>query len=388
MSFGSPRGTVRGMRILPYIPRLRVPLAGTLVVVALAGPAGASASPPRHEVKAALDRVVAAGAPGAVAFAGGRTAAAGVADRRTGRPLRATDRVRIGSVTKSFTAVVALQLVGEGRLRLTDTVGRWLPGVFPAADRVTLRQLLNHTSGTVDDVPTPMMEVFHGNPLRVWTPSEILGLVRDKPLRFDPGEGWAYSNTDSVLVGLMIERASGRSLEHELHRRIVRPLHLRHTSFPVEEPSLGRHASRGYTLDLDGSGRPVPGPLRDITTYSPSFAWASGNGVSSVGDVARFFRALLRGRLLAPAQLRQALTTVPTGQEGRRAGLGIEVSDSPYGPLVGHEGDMLGFSTKALSSPDGRRQLVIAVNAKFAPDAVDDAFDAAADDAARVAFGR
>lgn len=375
------------MRILPYLPRLRVPIAGALAVVALGAPATAAASPPPHEVEAALDRVVAAGAPGAVAFAGGRTAVAGVADRRTGRRLRATDRVRIGSVTKSFTAVVALQLVGEGRLRLTDTVGRWLPGVFPSADRVTLRQLLNHTSGTVDDIATPMMGLFHGDRLRVWTPREILGLVRDKPLRFGPGEGWAYSNTDYVLVGLMIERATGRSLEHELHRRIVRPLHLRHTSFPVEQSRLGRRASRGYTLDLDTSGRPVPGPLRDITTYSPSFAWASGNGVSDAADVAHFFRALLRGRLLAPAQLRQALTTVATGQEGRRAGLGIEVSDSPYGPLVGHEGDMLGFSTKALSSPDGRRQTVLAVNVKFAPDAVDHAFDAAAAAATRAAFG-
>ena len=318
-----------------------------------------------------------------MALAGGHTAAAGVADRRTGRPLRAGDRIRIGSVTKSFTAVVALQLVGEGRLRLSDTVGERLPGVFPAADRVTLRQLLDHTSGTRDDIPTPMMGVFSGDRLRVWTPGDVLGLVRDQPLRFPPGTSWAYSNTDYVLVGLMVERATGRSLEHELRARILRPLGLRDTRFPVRDAGLGGRASHGYSLLPDGSG-----PLRDLTRYSPSFAWASGNGVSTVRDVARFYAALLRGRLLRRAQLRAALTMVETGTPGRRYGLGIEARDSRFGPLIGHEGDILGFSIKAVSSPDGRRQAVVAVNAKFATDEVDDAFDAAADTAARVAFGR
>lgn len=381
------RRAVRGIVVAMTSIRFSVGAALTAATL-LVAPAAAGAHESSPTVRAALDRVVAAGAPGAVALAGGRTATAGVADVRTRRPLRADDRVRIGSITKSFTAVVALQLVGEGRLSLSDTVEQRLPGVLPYGSSVTLRQLLNHTSGVPDDIATPLMEVFHGDPLRVWTPAQVIGLVRDEPPLFASGTGWAYSSNDYLLVGLMIERATGHSLEHELQTRVVRPLRLRHTSFPVRAPGLGRHAARGYSLDLDHSGRPVAGPLRDLTRYSPSFAWASGNGVSDVRDVARFYRALLSGKLLARKQLRQALETVPTGRPGRRYGLGLDVRRTPYAWLVGHEGDIAGFSMKALSSPDGRRQAVVAVNVKFGPPRVDDALDAAMDVAVRVAFTR
>jgi D-alanyl-D-alanine carboxypeptidase len=360
---------------------LRIPLAAALTAALLGAPATAGAASAPHHLQSAVDRVVDAGAPGAIAFADGHTAVAGVADLRSGRPLRASDRIRIGSVTKSFTAVVALQLVGEGRLRLGDTVGSRLPGVFPSANRVTLRQLLNHTSGTQDDVLTPLLGVFEGNPLRVWSPAEVLALTRDRPLLFPPGTGWAYSSTDYTLVGLMIEQATGRSLEQEVRARILRPLRLRDTRFPVRASRLGHRASRGYSLGPDGGG-----PLRDVSVYSPSFAWAAGNGVSDVDDIARFYAALLGGRLLRPALLREALRTVDTGQPGRRYGLGIEARKSPFGTLIGHEGDILGFSIKALSSRDGRRQAIVAVNEKFATDAVDHAFDAAEDAAVRAAF--
>jgi D-alanyl-D-alanine carboxypeptidase len=365
------------------MPPIRLPLAAALGAAALLLSAAAAGASP---LDTALHRVVAAGAPGAVAFAGGRTAAAGVADLRTGRPLRAGDRIRLGSVTKSFTAVVAMQLVGEGRLRLSDTVEDRLPGALPYGRRVTLRTLLEHTSGVPDDVATPLTGVFRGDPRRLWTPGQILGLVRDRPPLFAPGTGWAYSNTDSLLVGMMIERVTGHRLRDELERRIVRPVHLRDTSFPVRSTGLGGRSARGYSLDLGADGRPVPGGLRDVTAYSPSFAWASGNGVSSVRDVARYYRALLGGRLLRPRELRRALTTVPTGRPGRRAGLGLEVRRTPHGLLAGHDGDILGFSIRALSSRDGRRQAVVAVNVKFAPAAVDDAFDEAMDAALDAAF--
>ena len=183
----------------------------------------------------------------------------------------------------------------------------------------------------------------------------------------------------------MIERATGRRLERELERRIVRPLRLRDTSFPVRAARLGRDAARGYSLDVGPQG-PIDGPLRDVTRYSPSFAWASGNGVSTVRDVARFYRGLLRGRLLRPRLLRAALETVSTGRPGRRYGLGLNVDRTPRGTLVGHDGDIPGFSVQARSSRDGRRQAVLAVNVKFGPPAVDDALDAAMDSALDVAF--
>ena len=133
---------------------------GFVLAALLALPGTATATRSDHRVEAALDGVVAAGAPGAAAVVNARPSVAGVADIETGRPFRSRDRIRIGSVTKSFTAVVALQLVGEGRLRLNDTVGELLPGVLPAADRVTLRQLLNHTSGVPDDLGPILEGVF------------------------------------------------------------------------------------------------------------------------------------------------------------------------------------------------------------------------------------
>ena len=186
----------------------------------------------------------------------------------------------------------------------------------------------------------------------------------------------------------MIERATGRSLERELADRILRPLRLRHTSFPVRTAALPAPASHGYSLDLDAHGRPQPGRLRDVSRYSPSFGWGSANGVSDVRDLARFYRALLDGRLLSPRLRQEALTTVDTGHPGRRYGLGVERLRTPMGTLAGHDGDIVGFSVRIRSSLDGRRQAIVAVNAKFAPGAVDPALDAALDATVRAALAR
>jgi D-alanyl-D-alanine carboxypeptidase len=359
-------------------------LTSLVAAALLVAPAPSIAKPPDRGVSDALDELVTAGAPGGIALADGRATATGVADLATTRKLRPHDRIRVGSVTKPFVAVVALQLVGEGRLRLDDTVGEWLPGVLPQADAVTLRQLLNHTSGIPDDLGPVIGGIFSGDPGRVWSRNDVIGLVRDKPLRA-PGT-YAYSNTGYALVGMMIERATGTTLEEELERRIVRPLHLRDTSFPVRETSIGVRAAHGYSL-LPGPGGPVPGTLRDVSRYSPSFAWASGNAISTVHDVARLWRALLGGELLRPQQLRAALETVPTGRQDRQQGLGLSVYDTPHGTLVGGDGDIPGFSVQALSSPGGERQAVVATNVKFGPPAVDDALDAAMDAAAAANFG-
>ena len=274
---------------------------------------------------------------------------------RTGRPLRAGDAVRIGSITKSFTAVVALQLVGEGRLRLDDTVDRRLPGVLPYGDRVTLRQLLDHTSGVPDDLATPLMELYRGDPFRLWTPAETIALIRDQPPRFPARTGWAYSNTDYALIGLMIERVTGDTPRARARSADRAPAGAAAHELPRPLIGLGRHASRGYSLDFGPDG-PVAGTLRDLTDYSPSFAWAGGNGISTVRDVARFYRSLLRGRLLAPRLLRQALAGVETGRPGRRYGFGLELRDTPYGTLVGHEGDVpASRSRPSRAGTDGAR---------------------------------
>ncbi|HET6547652.1 MAG TPA: serine hydrolase domain-containing protein [Solirubrobacter sp.] len=345
--------------------------------LATAVPATAHAAGLRTAVRAAHD----AGAPGVVALAGRRVRAAGSARVGGHRRLNARTPIRIGSVTKSFTATVALQLVGERRLSLSDTVGELLPGTLPIADPVTLRELLNHTSGLPDDVLTPLRRVLAGDRTHIWTRAELLDAVRDMPLRFPPGTRYGYSNTDFLLVGMIVERITHHSLRTELRARILRPLHLRDTRFPVAATRLPGPA-HGYSLTLDGSKR------LDVTDYSPSFAWASGNGVSTLRDLARFQRALLDGRLLKPRIRRAMLTGVPTGHRGRRSGLGVELVRTRHGLRVGHDGDILGFSTKVLTDTRGRRPAIVAANLKLAPPAVEDALDAAEAAAVRAASRR
>jgi D-alanyl-D-alanine carboxypeptidase len=280
-----------------------------------------------------------------------------------------------------------LQLVGERRLALSDTVARRLGPVLPYANRVTIRQLLNHTSGIPDNSLPPDIEIFKGDPLKHWTPAQLLALVADAPQEFPAGTSWSYSNTNYTLLGMLIERVTGHSLADEVERRILRPLGLRDSSLPLYESRLGGSAARGYSLDYDDEFNPIPDSRRDVTVHDPSGGWAAGNLVSTEPDLARFFRALLGGRLLSPGLLNEMKTTVPTGFAGTSYGLGLFVYDSPYGPLIGHGGGMPGYENQFVSSADGRRQLGLMRNYEAAPDAVGEAQGAAWGAAVDLVFG-
>jgi D-alanyl-D-alanine carboxypeptidase len=324
------------------------------------------------ELRRLLDPVVAAGAPGAAARVrdehGVTQAASGVADLRTRRRMRPRLTYRVGSVTKPFVATVVLQLVAEGRLSLSDTVERWLPGILPYGDRVTVRQLLNHTSGIPDNSLEPLVILYtfpHGR-ARAWTPRELVALVADQPPDFPPGTAWSYSNTGYVLAGMIIEKATGRRLGQELARRIFRPLGLRDTVFPVNRPDIPGPNPRGYSLPLVDQA----GPVLDFTVYNPSLAWGAGNLISDLGDLERFFRALLGGRLLPPRLLAAMTTPVDTGTPGYGYGLGLDIIETPSARLVGHGGAIPGFDNIVLNTEDGRRQLGVMINELLAPTAV------------------
>jgi D-alanyl-D-alanine carboxypeptidase len=185
------------------------------------------------------------------------------------------------------------------------------------------------------------------------------------------GKGWAYSNTNYALAGMIVERASAHSLAYEVERRILAPLRLRDTSFPVDEPTLPGSHSSGYSLDYDDAYEPIEGKLLDLTTFNPSGTWAAGNLVSTVADIAHFWRALLASKLLSPALLAQMKTTVPAWEgTGVRRGLGLIESPSECGRVLGHGGDIAGFSNVFQNSGDGTRQAAIVVNASAAPEAV------------------
>ncbi len=333
-----------------------------------------------------VEGIVAAGAPGAaVRLADGRavrTAAAGLADLRTGRPMRPDLNYRAGSLAKPMVATVVLQLVGEGKLALTDTVERWLPGILPYGDQVTVRHLLTMTSGVPEYLRGQVAFDVYGptrERLRSWNPRELVALVAGRPVSFPPGTAFEYSNTNYVLAGLVVEAATGSRLGRELNRRIFRPLGLDDTWFPVHASGIpGRHA-HGYSLRVDPERGPLEEePLRDVTRLDPSFAWAAGAVVSDLDDLTRFLRALLRGRLLTPALLKEMTTEVDTGDPEASYGMGLEFIHTPCGTIVGHSGSIPGFQTLVLATTDGDRQFGLMVNQQISRRAVAQAFSQAA----------
>jgi D-alanyl-D-alanine carboxypeptidase len=332
-----------------------------LALAAAVAAATVSAAPERAaarepQLQRALDDLVAAGIPGAVLLVreGDRTLrlTSGHGDLRPRTPMRPGDRFRMGSITKTFVATVVLQLVGEKKLRLTDTVERWLPGVVPNGERITVRHLLGHTSGLFDyGGDRKWLEAAYRDPMRRWTPREIVAVATAHKPHFAPGAAWSYSNTNYFVVGLIVEAATGRKLESELRRRIYAPLGLRATSLDTVPRIAGPHA-HGYFLR----------PLEDVTVGSPSYVWAAGALVSTADDVARFFQALLGGRLLRPDLLR-AMETTMAGAREFSYGLGLEKVRIPCGAVWGHSGGSPGYSANSFNSKDGTRQVVVLVNA-------------------------
>jgi D-alanyl-D-alanine carboxypeptidase len=322
--------------------------------------ASRSAAPPETvQLREALDALVAAGVPGALVLVrdGDRTIrlAAGYGNLARRTPMQSSDRFRIGSETKTFVATVVLQLVGERKLALADTVERWLPGLVPGGGTISVRQLLNHTSGLFDYAEDKMVERQLDNPMKVWAPRRLVAIATAHAPLFSPGARWSYSNTGYILLGLIVEKASGKSLGAELRERIFAPLRLRATSLDTRPQIAGRHA-HGYT-------RYRKSRLTDISVVSPSLFWAAGAIVSTADDLLRFHRALFRGRLLHPRLLAAMKTTVPVTPQ-QRYGLGLIVSRYVRcGVFFGHGGETFGYETFTDSRSDGKRDLVIAVNA-------------------------
>jgi D-alanyl-D-alanine carboxypeptidase len=339
-----------------------------LVVLLLAGCGGGSHA---SHLDAAVNRVVSAGVPGTLALVrdGDRTqtAAAGLSEVGARRKLRPEDRFRVGSVTKTFVATIVLELAAEKRLRLDDPVARWLPGLLPDGGRITIRDLLAHRSGLADVADDPA--VLNGA-RSDWPPHRLVALVARRPRTEAPGGAFHYSSTNYLVLGLLVERVTGRSLAAELRQRIVEPLRLADTTYQPG-PLTGRHV-HGYRLaSHQGVVDPAAAP-RDLEARSARWAGASGDLVSSARDLARFLAALLGGHLLPARELR-AMEAV-----GPRYGLGLAVYPTRCGLAWGHTGNLNGVLTIAWSTRDGRRQAVVMANAYPLPAAADVALRRAA----------
>jgi D-alanyl-D-alanine carboxypeptidase len=329
------------------------------VVVALLFAASSVAAPVSRDslapkLRKEMKDLVAAGVPGVVVLVhrDGRTVrlASGYANLAKKTPMHVRDRFRIGSVTKSFVATLVLQLAGEGKLSLDDSIERWLRGVIPDGDDITIRQLLGHRSGLFDylDDEKVLQPYLSGNFGYVWRPPKLVAVATAHRSLFEPGAKFSYSNTNYIVLGLIVEAASGNSVGTELRRRIFKPLGLRSTFLATSQRIPGAHA-HGYLVN----GKD---PLKDVTLVSPSYVWTAGGIVSTASDVAVFYRALLRGRLLKPELLREMETT------SGGYGLGLFKTHLACGDMFGHNGALASYLTYAYNSKDGKRQFVVLAN--------------------------
>jgi D-alanyl-D-alanine carboxypeptidase len=306
-----------------------------------------------------LEAIVATGVPGAVVVAVGPVgrveAAAGLADIGTREPLTVEHRFRIGSVTKVFVAALVLQLVDEGLLELDAEAA-------PFAEGISVRQLLNHTSGLPDFIgdPVEFFEPYRRDLAHRWEldPREELRLVMELPRLFRPGEGWSYHGSNYIVLRLLVEEVTGTTLREALRQRVFGPLDLIRTDL-VEGPLLG-DCARGY-LPADNPVLPGGPGAVDVTEIDVPFHRAGGGIVSTAGEIATLLREGLREEMFEAVD--------SDWLETDRYGLGIgEITSlmgrqrSPCGAAWGHLGFSVGYTAIALSSRDGGRQVVICAN--------------------------
>ncbi|WP_327369361.1 serine hydrolase domain-containing protein [Streptomyces sp. NBC_01217] len=346
------------------MPTLRALLVAPLLLVLLGlGTATLSSEPHLTPSAAYLPRLVARGGAPTAALLARHAPSASSAPydtfRSTGPGIHRADRFRAGSITKTFVATVVLQLAGERRLQLSDTVDQLLPGLIRGngndGRRITLRALLSHTSGLYD-----YTAAASGTSARpVSATAAVRVALAHRPTNA-PG-GYAYSNTNYVVLGLVVQRVTGHDYATEIRHRIITPLHLTGTSLPGARTSLPAPHGRGYTRD------PADGSLRDVTVLDPRTAGAAGELISTLCDLNRFYAALLGGRLLPPPLL---ATLLNTGAAHGVYGLGIYPLKLSCGTTVwGHSGRIAGSYVRTAATRDGRHTLTYRVDTDTLTDA-------------------
>ena len=351
------------------LSRLSCPLAAGLAVLLIPAAADANGRATAESVQRGLERLVAArgGPPGAIAtlYRNGRLTVvrAGDADIRRKRPPRATDHMRIASVAKAFSGAVALQLVRDGRLGLDDTLGERLPGMPAAWAGVTVRQMLNHTSGLPDYTRSEgFAEQVRTAPRGFVSPAGVIDWVRDDGLEFAPGSRYAYSNTDNIVIGLIAQAVTSSPYRTLLDDIVFGPARLHETSFPTRRIRLPRPFVRGYVVEAGEEPQ-------DVTTFlSPSGAWASGAVVSTPADLNSFIRFYLGLRFFGAAQQREQFRFVsggrssPPGPGRHAAGLALFRYRTRCGTVYGHTGNFPGYVQFAAATANGRRAVTTTLN--------------------------
>ena len=288
---------------------------------------------------------------------------AGVADRTSRQRITQRDFMRLASVSKAYNGAVVLSLVNQAQLSLAATLGTLLPATNPAWNRVTVRELLDHTSGIPDYTKDPaFIAAFSADPLRSFTPQQLVDYVSATRLLFSPGARYEYSDTENILLGLIVQSVTGETYESELSA-VLSPLRLPDTSLP-NTPAIGAPTLRGYAVENGAT-------TEDVTTaINPAGAWASGGMVSTPSELNTFMRAYVGGSLFRQA-VRQAQFRFVPGNSGppgpgtNAAGLGIFRYRTRCGTVYGHTGNFPGYTMFSAASAGGTRSVVVAVNTQL-----------------------
>ncbi|MCL2534044.1 MAG: beta-lactamase family protein [Nocardiaceae bacterium] len=318
--------------------------------------------------------------PGAVAMLttpdGDLAVKYGTGVRGQNAPVAPVEHIRIGSNTKTMTGTVILQLVQEGKIALTDPVSKYRPDV-PNGDAITIEQLLNMRSGLFNYTETAELnQALDNDPQKQWKPDELLALAFAHPPYFPPGQGFHYSNTNTVLLGLIAEDLDGKPLQQVFQSRLFGPLGLTGTSFPgIADSSIPAPHPQGYVygtntqtltdpaLPADMQAAAKDGTLQpnDVTDVNPSWAWAAGAGISTANDLVTWVRALVGGKLLDPdMQTRRLASVQPTTPDAGAAQYGWGIAK--MGPMFGHTGELPGFNSFMGDDPVNKVTLVVWTN--------------------------
>ncbi|PRH78283.1 peptidase S12 [Streptomyces solincola] len=364
----SPRSLVRaGARRRPVRPAVALLTAAAALAATAVAAAPAPAGPQDDALRGKLEALVrtAGGPPGVITVlqrdGERRVLTAGTAELGTDRRPSPGDAMRLASASKMYSGAVSLQLVEQGELRLDDTLGRVLPRLPKAWAKVTLRQLLNHTSGLPDyTTDAEFQRLVLADPRRRFDSRRLLDFVADQPLGFTPGSRYRYSNSDNIAVALMAEAVTGRPYEELLDRLVYRPLDLRETVLPsgyrLREPYL-----HGYEVDPPAA----PEDLSEV--LSASGVWASGGLVATPRDFHRFVRgyaggALVSGKARAAQYTFREGASEPAGPGVNATGLALFRYTTRCGTVYGHTGNFPGYTQFAAATKDGKRSLTFSIS--------------------------
>ncbi|HLV98831.1 MAG TPA: serine hydrolase domain-containing protein [Ktedonobacterales bacterium] len=294
---------------------------------------------------------------------GNWTAAMGTADLATNAPISMNEHMRVGSITKTFTATVILQLAEEGKLHLDDPVAKYQPDV-PNGAHITIRQLLNMTSRLYNySEDAGFGETLLAQPAKVWQPHELLAIAFKHPPYFTPGVGFHYSNTNYILLGLIAEQLGGVPLAEQFQTRIFTPLGMRSTSLPpltsaaIPNPHPQGYASKASEECPVAKALAQANLLCNVTTMNPSWAWAAGSAISTLADLRTWAKALATGTLLSAAMQQERLTWLHLAP-GLQYGLGIFDIDG----FLGHNGSLPGFQSFMGYRPAQRQMVIVLTN--------------------------